>query len=548
VEEKAMMSKRWQQIDELVGAALELETSEREAFLKEKCLLDEGLYREVKSLIEASEAAAQEEFLDKDMIKPEEIVEMLVLHQDETINKLIGKKLDDRYLVESVLGEGGMGIVFKAIDTKLNSRPVIIKLLLNHYHHNKYVKKKFLHEIEGLSRINHPGVVSVYDKGYLQDGRLYMVIEYVRGKTLREIINQETMALPYIATIIRQVGNAISAAHQEKVIHRDLKPENIMLQILSDNKEQIKVIDFGIAKLVDPQSATATQTTVLVGTPAYMAAEQLETGEVSEYSDIYSLGVIAYEMVTGQLPFNIEKTTPAAISQLAKMQCAGVEQKPKILRPELPDTAETLILKALSYRPEHRYSSANQFTEALAEALTSTVPTSDGPTRNAFERLWEMAKPTEQIAPLSFDRVQKRGLGNAQHQKQYVYHLGSRICLLIDLKTKGHLTLLDEGADGIIYCLCPSQFALNTKIKTKQHYLPHENSRFEFFHLDGKPGKERLVAIVTKEPLRLNWLPNDPETPARTLSETDMETLLNNLKDLNKEQWVALSTYFEVIA
>lgn len=278
----------------------------------------------------------------------------------------VGVTINGRYLIEKELGRGGIGVVYLARDQQLLSKRVVVKVLLEESQKNEWVRRKFQQEIEALTRVEHPGIVGVLDAGALPDGKPFLVMQYVEGVPLRAAIRQEGMELERVANLIRQIGRALSAAHDKGILHRDLKPENIMLQTLSDGDEQIKIIDFGIAKLKDSVVAPETVTAATVGTILYMAPEQLSARPVSPASDIYALGVIAHEMVTGRRPFN-----PDSGFQLLEMQRTGVRVRPLDLRPSLSEEAQSVILKALSFNPKERYHRARDFGDELATAITA---------------------------------------------------------------------------------------------------------------------------------------------------------------------------------
>lgn len=274
-----------------------------------------------------------------------------------------GLRLKDRYRVGKELGRGGFAVVYLAHDEQLHSKPVVVKVLLEQVQQGGWSRKKFAHEREALARIDHPGVVGVLDAGETPDGRQFLILQYVDGVTLRSVIGKGGMRLDRVARIVRQIGQALTAAHERGVFHRDLKPANIMLQDLGGGEELVKIIDFGIATVRDPQASMSAELTEVAGSVLYMAPEQL-LGKPTAASDLYSLGVIAYEMVTGRLPFN-----PESPFQLLPMQQEGVKVKPVGLRPELPLAAQDTILKALSYEPRNRPRRARDFGEELAAAL-----------------------------------------------------------------------------------------------------------------------------------------------------------------------------------
>ncbi len=282
-----------------------------------------------------------------------------------------GLKLKDRYLIEKELGRGGIGVVYLARDERLHSMPVVIKFLLDASNQSAWLAKKFLQEAEALTRINHPGVVRVIDKDRTDDGKPFFVMEFIHGKPLRSVMAVSGMDFEYAAELVRQIGQALSAAHREGILHRDLKPENIMLETLSDGQEQIKLIDFGIAKVRNSEEGSTTNLGVVAGSLHYIAPEQLSAQAVSAATDIYSFAIIAYEMVTGRRPFNPDAPSElVVVQQLAEMHRAEDLVRPKQLRPSLSETAQSVILNALSFDPQRRPQDARSFGEDLARALT----------------------------------------------------------------------------------------------------------------------------------------------------------------------------------
>jgi class 3 adenylate cyclase/tRNA A-37 threonylcarbamoyl transferase component Bud32 len=280
------------------------------------------------------------------------------------VEPLIGCTLGGRYLVRRKLGHGGFGVVYLASDEKMLSRSVVVKALLEGEVKNEWTVRKFKQEIEALARIDHPSIVGIFDVGELPDGKPFIVMQYVDGFSLRRIISPEGVDFWRAANIIRQIGRALTAAHDRGILHRDLKPENIMLQALGDGEEQVKIIDFGIARVKNSVIANSTVGDRTVGTIAYMSPEQLSAGQISPASDVYCFGVIAYELLTGRRPAN-----PESAYQLLEMQRSGVRIKPVDLRPGLPQQAESIILKALSFDPKDRPQRARDFGDLLSSAL-----------------------------------------------------------------------------------------------------------------------------------------------------------------------------------
>mgnify|MGYP001572614344 CR=1 FL=1 len=282
-------------------------------------------------------------------------------------SEYLGLVLKDRYLIERVLGKGGLGLVFLARDKQLLNRTVVIKVLIAERGDQRYdtwFQKKFKQEMEALARINHPGVVGVLDTGAMPDGKPFLVMQFVEGKTLRSAMIPQGMDFGRVAAIVRQMGEALAAAHEKGVFHRDLKPENIMLEEVGRGRQQVKLIDFGVARIKDSEVATNVEITWIAGTPPYMAPEQLRGKPIAE-SDIYGLGAVAYEMLTGQTPFKAGSAV-----DLYELQREGAIIKPSEIRGNLPEAAEAALLRALSFNAKDRYRTVQDFAEDLASALT----------------------------------------------------------------------------------------------------------------------------------------------------------------------------------
>lgn len=384
-----MDPERWKQIDHVLQAAQELDGDERRRFLDVACAKDEELRREIESLLAASprngddlslpamevvarrmadEMAGRETAMGKDRPLPSNAPTLIANRQvgnQPPLQFAAGEMLNDRYLIERELGRGGIGVVFLAQDRKLYDMQVVIKVLLEQWlksDHRPWLERKFQDEMRALALINHHGVVPVHDVGELPDGRSFLVMKYVPGEPLSKSISPGGIPLKRAANLIHQIAHALTAAHEKHVIHRDLKPDNILLQNV-DGEERIKLIDFGIATVRDAINTASTATKTLAGTPRYMAPEQLE-GKPEKASDIYALGVIAYQLVTGQLPFNSKSPT-----EIAAEQHAGIKALPCQLRSDLPEAAEAAILKALALDPANRYQNAPEFSGQFQQAI-----------------------------------------------------------------------------------------------------------------------------------------------------------------------------------
>ncbi|CAI8795139.1 Serine/threonine-protein kinase PrkC [Brevibacillus sp. IT-7CA2] len=268
-----------------------------------------------------------------------------------------GQRLGGRYQIESRVGGGGMAIVYKARDLILN-RPVAVKVLRSQFGTDEDFVNRFRREAQAVASLSHPNVVGVYDVGQEGDTH-YMVMEYIEGYTLKEVIIQRG-ALPVeeAVRIAEQICDALDHAHQNQIIHRDIKPHNIMI----GKNGRVKVTDFGIARAVT--SATITHTNAMLGSVHYFSPEQARGGITGEKSDIYSLGIVLYEMVTGELPFSGDSPISVALKHLQEPL-----PEPRQVNPAIPQSVENVILKALVKDPFLRYASASEMLEDLETCL-----------------------------------------------------------------------------------------------------------------------------------------------------------------------------------
>ena len=281
---------------------------------------------------------------------------------------LVGSIIADRYHVLRKLGEGGMGQVYLAEHVKMG-RKSAVKVMNPGMVNDADAISRFNREAANASRINHPNVAAVYDFGETGDGVIYLAMEYVEGPPLTSLIEQ-LGALPPLraAEITRQASDALSVAHDMGIVHRDLKPDNIMIAKNRDGTDLVKVVDFGIAKAADNESQKVTKTGLVVGTPEYMSPEQLAGDKLDGRSDIYSLGLVAFNMLTGKLPFPSESAQEAMIMRLT--------DKPKPLSEMKPDVAWTpevqaVMDKALERDANLRYQSAGLFGRELYKAVSA---------------------------------------------------------------------------------------------------------------------------------------------------------------------------------
>jgi beta-lactam-binding protein with PASTA domain/predicted Ser/Thr protein kinase len=270
--------------------------------------------------------------------------------------------LGDRYEVEGVLGQGGMAKVFKGHD-KVLGRPVAVKVLSPQFAGDDQFVTRFRREAQAAAGLNHPNIVSVFDTGSQQDVH-YIVMEYVRGRTLRDAIRSEGPILPErAAEIADAVARALGSAHEAGLVHRDIKPGNIMLT--SDG--EVKVMDFGIARTATGD--TLTQTAAVLGTASYLSPEQAQGQSVDGRSDIYSLGCVLYEMVTGRPPFTGDSPVSIAYKHVKEDPVP-----PSGINPDVPQDLEAVIMKAMAKNQANRYQSADEMRQDL-ERLLQGLPT-----------------------------------------------------------------------------------------------------------------------------------------------------------------------------
>jgi eukaryotic-like serine/threonine-protein kinase len=281
------------------------------------------------------------------------------------VNNLVGQTIDGKYKVESLLGMGGMGAVFRARHTFINNE-VAIKVILPKMAMSEDVVERFLREARAAAMIDHPNAIKVTDFGKAS-GVLYLVMEFIQGYSLTSVIRKNGYLQPTLtANIMSQVCAALDAAHSHNIIHRDLKPDNIMIKQNDLGQLVIKVLDFGIAKIKTPEesSTSLTREGSIIGTLNYMSPEQCRGEELLDSrSDIYSLGVVVFEMLTGTLPFTAPTPTGVAVKHIV--------DPPPALRsivPSIPEQIDRAVLRALEKEPGARYKRAGEFAAELVNA------------------------------------------------------------------------------------------------------------------------------------------------------------------------------------
>jgi serine/threonine protein kinase len=299
---------------------------------------------------------------------------------DQAIDSLVGQTLGGKYRLDSILGRGGMGTVYVATRLHIGDT-VAVKVLHREFMKDPSIAERFRREAHAAARLKHPNAVSIYDFGETSDSSTFLVMELLEGQSLRQVIKKQGALDPTTAAeIIRQICAALEEAHRRNIVHRDIKPDNIILNT-TPSGHHVKVLDFGIAKLRDLSTSQLTQTGTTMGTPQYMSPEQCLGQEVDSRSDIYSLGIVLYEMLCGVTPFNA--TTPMG------MAVQQVNNAPPSLCARSPRTTpavEAAVLHMLRKQPEARTQTATLAAqELLAAVRQGTAPAYDTPTQADFQ-------------------------------------------------------------------------------------------------------------------------------------------------------------------
>jgi serine/threonine protein kinase len=327
----------------------------------------EDRYPTGAALSEALEQALQAKAIDRDnLIQVEDIEAKIAKSQTESdrvavelgnnpINQAFGK-----YRLAALLGQGGMARVYKAYDPL--SRFVAIKILHNHLAQQEDFVERFHSEAATVAALNHPNIVHIYDFG-VEQGQYYMAMAFVEGSTLETELEQrqhkrQQFSLIEIIHIFEDLARAIDYAHARGIVHRDLKPSNIMFT--TDNR--VVLTDFGIARLMDTTKQTATG--VFLGTLTYASPEQVQGKEIDQRSDIYSLGIILYELLTGQVPYKDDNPLALMMKHIHESPLL-----PSNINPDLSETVDQIILKALHKNPDERYQTAREIVRAIEAAF-----------------------------------------------------------------------------------------------------------------------------------------------------------------------------------
>jgi serine/threonine protein kinase len=364
---------RWEKVEDIYHAALERDPDARDSFLAEACGSDEELRTEVDSLLQYDSASA--DFIETPAIQLE--AQAIANEQNEEfLIKEIGP-----YRIESIISRGGMGDVFLAVDQRLD-RKVAIKLLSTQFTADSDRIARFKQEARTTSTLSHPNIVTLFEIGEIDD-RHYIVTEYVEGETLRQRIAAapaHQIALHEALSIAIQVVDALAAAHQAGVVHRDIKPENIIIR----KDGLVKVLDFGIAKLTVSESEIrgellTTQTGIIMGTASYMSPEQARGQKVDHRTDIFSIGAMLYEMLSGSRPFQGETAADVMAAVLIKQPTPL-----NLLVPNIPTSMQRVVERCLEKAPDGRFQTASDLGFLLQELNVEPAKTAAKPPSTTF--------------------------------------------------------------------------------------------------------------------------------------------------------------------
>jgi len=288
--------------------------------------------------------------------------------RDHTADPLLGSVVDDRYEIASVIGEGGMGVVYSARHRLLGKR-FALKALRKDLATDREIAARFMQEARTAASISHPGLVEITDFGKLATGQPFFVMELLEGQSLAQLVRRGgPVPAARAIDIVRQIANALGAAHDRSIVHRDLKPDNIHISPAAAGRDHVTIVDFGLAKVIG--ASRLTRAGMVFGTPHYMSPEQAQGDPTDHRADIYALGVVMYEMFTGRVPFEAD----SYMGVLTKHMYMAPTPPSQLVGIEKLGVLEDIILRCLEKKPDHRYQALSELSRDLELALNPTGP------------------------------------------------------------------------------------------------------------------------------------------------------------------------------
>lgn len=366
------------------------------------------------------------QFGDETDLCPKDLSKLVPVGKDP----LIGMLIQDRYRIESLVAKGSMGVIYKASQEAIG-RPVAVKVMHGYLVNDEESMKRYQKEAKAASRLNHPNITTVYDFGVLASGQPYIVMDLLEGKALADILQQRgQLSLGQTMMVFMQVCQALSEAHERGVVHRDIKPENIVIDELPDGRSiHVKVVDFGIATFAQEGEDTIgkiTKTGTVCGSPFYMSPEQCDAGKCDARSDLYSLGIVLFECLTGKVPFESKDIYMVLSMQIKDPPPRMAKVRPDItFAPEL----ELMVAKALSKDPAARYQTARDFWEALQNAAAAARggrkqitqefnAVNSGVSRASGSTIETIEQPEEAVDPEALRRKIQEAAGKMQERAE----------------------------------------------------------------------------------------------------------------------------------
>ncbi|HEX6042903.1 MAG TPA: serine/threonine-protein kinase [Pyrinomonadaceae bacterium] len=539
-----MKPERWQQISRIFKSAISLDGADRSAYVREKCGTDSDLREEVERLIESHQQAEAHDFIGG--LAVESAAELFVGEEKLSLEK--GQHFGS-YVILDHLGTGGMGEVYKAQDSRLD-RTVALKILSAEVAADKRRMQRFRQEARVSSSLNHPNIVTIFEFGEV-DNLTFLATEFVDGETLRDVLRGKRLRLDEVIDIGLQMLAALDAAHEANIVHRDMKPENVMIR---RRDHVVKVLDFGLAKLMenrpaapasDSEAVTELRTApgLIMGTVNYMSPEQARARAVDGRSDIWSVGIMIYEMVAGEKPFGGATSAHTIVEILEKDPPPLTDAGP----PGMPQELQRIVAKSIAKDPAERYQTAKEMAADLrnlekrldvnekTQEITSEPPKGKRWLAIALVaaaalvaavfviNMWRGRRPTsvvetpKPIAPAPVERtlaywitVQKFK-DNKPFQRPFDisgeinFEAGYRIRLNVSSAQTGHLYVLNEGpattgAQPEYNAVFPTSTANNgSEVLTANQSIkiPYPS----WLKFDEEQGVEKLWLVFSEQPL-----------------------------------------------